>query len=346
MALKIHGLSLSSISLPQALKQPHRLTILFGAVFLVGIALFTARSLSHRAHVSSPQPAEDPNKAIRSLYESGLKNLKENKTAQAEIDFTQALDSYNSKLSINTYDPLLSGQIYYQLGVCHERKGDFQKARDNYDSALSLTKDRTIHAEISLKKGMLIQNNDLEGSTVIYDHVIEVTHRKGQTPDPKLYTIACLLKSHALLRKEQSTEKQRNEAAQDALDYAESAGTSAKESKDFHFVTEALYQQGLCNRLLGGYNLPGYYNEALKKYEMALYLVENLYIKACILYERALMAERFSYFGDAVKYYKEALECKFTDEHFLESSQFRGPFKKGAPASFENLDEFKATIVG
>ena len=192
---------------------------------------------------------------------------------------------------------------------------------------------------------MLIQNKDLEGSIIIYNQVIAATEHKGKTPDAKLYTIACLLKSHAILRKEQSTEKQRNEAAQKALEYAESAGTSAKESRDFHFVTEALYQQGLCNRLLGSYYLPGYYNEALKKYEIALYLVENPYTRACILYDRALLHEQIRCLGDAMTDYKEALECKFTDEHFLESSQFRGPFKKGAPASFKNLEEFKATII-
>jgi tetratricopeptide (TPR) repeat protein len=342
MTSKIHGLSLSSISLPQFFKQPDRLTIIFGAILLAAIALITTRSLMHRVSAAAPQPAEDPNKEIRSLYEGGLKKLKENKTAEAEADFNQALEKYNSKLPDDfrqTNEPLLSGQIYYQLAVCMERKGDFEKAHEKYAEALSLTKGLTIHAEISLKKGMLleIQNKELEESLAIYNQVIAATDR-GQTPDLRLYTLACLLKSHALLRKE--PQGQSLETRKEALEYAESAGRSAKEAKDLHLITEALYQQGLCNHLLGHYEI------AKKKYAFALFLVENPYTKANILCDRALLKEQYSFFRAALNDYNEALKCEFTPEHFLGSRQFlyRASLKNGASASFKNSEELKNVI--
>lgn len=352
MILKIPDFSLPPLPVTQTLKPAHRLTIIFGAIVLAGaVVYFAVQSLRHRAHVVAGNPKER-NKEIRDLYEKGLNNLKEHHLDQAETDLNQALENYYTKLSDDfrqTNDPILLGQIHYQLGVCKERKEDYNKALEKYNEALSLTKGQTIHAEISLKKGMLLetQNKELEGIITIYNQVIAVLDRKEKISDPKLYTIACLLKSHALLRKEQP-KAQKKDAAQEAFEYAESAWSSAKETNpvNLQLLTEVLYQQGLCKQVLGLFG-QRVFDTVLQKYEFALALAQNPYTKASILCDRALLREQHRFLSEALKDYNEALECKFTDEHILESRQlfYRAPIKvEGAPASFKNGAELKTTI--
>lgn len=129
MALKIHGLSLSSIPLPQVLK-PHRLTILFGAIFLAGIVgLLAARSLINRAHVRS----------VKTLCEQGNQNYRSKKYAEAIQYYEEALRlSPNANLRKEIEAGLAQSRFYnfIHLGSQNHQKGHYDEALKNFKAAL------------------------------------------------------------------------------------------------------------------------------------------------------------------------------------------------------------------
>lgn len=123
MTSRIHGLSLSSIQIPQSFKQHHRLTILFGAVLLVSAAYFlAARSLTHRAQIRS----------IEALYKQGKQNFAEGK-------YTEAIQNYKEALRHNPTENMRkeidAGLAQSKFARRMEIAGQHEKEQ-NYDQAI------------------------------------------------------------------------------------------------------------------------------------------------------------------------------------------------------------------
>jgi tetratricopeptide (TPR) repeat protein len=279
-----------------------------------------------------------PTNPAQKYYEKGLQTL--DNTDEAIKNFSSAL----------VFEPVkeLKEQISYQLGVCYRKKQQYSLALLYFSGMLSaVTSDKKLYATISLERGFLldIDQQNLESAIACYQVVIELTHDKGVTYDPKLQAIALFLKGNGLLRvnliNPDRLLRVRHEALRVtilALDYAQRV-----EPLDNQLLIELHYQKGLCYQALEQFDA------AINGYQDALKLVKNPYIKASILCDLAFCYRQAARTSEALEPYNQALQCEFSDEYLEEKQEFLGgvplkTLKRGTSASLKNSTELKSMI--
>jgi len=127
--------------------------------------------------------------SVRSLINKGVEEYNKNKNDDAEVSFKKALDK-----------DIKSFEAHYNLGNTYFKKGNYDEALKEYQSALSLTKDKKQKSDIFYNIGnTLLKQKKLEDAIKAYVNSLHINPKDNDTK----YNL-----SYALKQKKENKNKQ------------------------------------------------------------------------------------------------------------------------------------------
>lgn len=94
---------------------------------------------------------------LHALLFMNLGTIYHNEAMHKKHDFAHALHLYNRALSLPGVSPDLLAEIHYKMGMTRHITGNMEGARMNFETALNLTKNKSLTNKINLKIEQLLK---------------------------------------------------------------------------------------------------------------------------------------------------------------------------------------------